>query len=348
MISQPDKKILRALKGEIQGRPPFWFMRQAGRYLPEYRKIRATAKNFLDFCYTPDLAVEVTLQPLRRLHADAAIMFSDILVIPDALGQKVEFKEGEGPVLEPIRSVEQLGVLDKGRLHEHLAPVYEVLSRLSKEIPDTTSLIGFAGAPWTLAIYMVEGRGGTECGRARLWAYQDPDGFQKLIDILVDAVSEYLIQQVKSGAEVLQLFDSWAGVLSESQFRRWIIEPNRKIVERVRAIHPDVPIIGFPRNAGSLYEDFIRETKMNGVSIDHSVGLQWAKDKLQPHACVQGNLDNHALLAGGDALETSVVQILETLSDGPFIFNLGHGVLPPTPPEHLERVAEIILNWQKT
>lgn len=348
MTSHPEKLLLRTLKGDVQERPPFWFMRQAGRYLPEYKKVRATAKNFLNFCYTPDLAVEVTLQPLRRLKTDAAIMFSDILVIPDALGQTVEFKEGEGPVLDPIRTVEQLAVLDKGRLHDHLAPVYEVLSRLSKEIPETTSLIGFAGAPWTLAIYMVEGRGGTECGTARLWAYQDPDGFQKLIDILVDAVSDYLIQQVNSGAEVLQLFDSWAGVLSEDQFRRWVIEPNRQIVERVHAVHPDTPIIGFPRNAGSLYEDFVRETKMNGVSIDHSVGLQWAKQNLQSQTCVQGNLDNHVLLAGGEALEKSVIQILETLSGGPFIFNLGHGILPPTPPEHVERVAEIILNWKKS
>lgn len=347
MSQKPAKKLIRALNGETLSTPPFWFMRQAGRYLPEYRKVRATAKNFLNFCYTPDLAVEVTLQPLERLKTDAAIMFSDILVIPDALGQKVEFKEGEGPVLEPIRTVEEINKLDISGLHDHLSPVYEVLSRLSKEIPETTSLIGFAGAPWTLAIYMVEGKGGTECGTARVWAYKDPEGFQKLIDLLIKAVSVYLIKQVESGAEVLQLFDSWAGVLSEDQYQRWIIEPNKKIVENVRAVHPDIPIIGFPRNAGSKYETFAKETKMNGVSIDHSVGLEWARDHLQPITCVQGNLDNHTLLAGGDALDNSVHKILETLSGGPFIFNLGHGVLPPTPPENVERVAELIRNWGK-
>ena len=341
------KKLIRALNGETLSSPPFWFMRQAGRYLPEYRKVRATSKNFLNMCYTPDLAVEVTLQPLERLKTDAAIMFSDILVIPDALGQKVEFKEGFGPVLEPIRTVGEIDKLNISGLHDHLSPVYEVLNRLLKEISKTTTLIGFAGAPWTLAIYMVEGKGGTECGTARVWAYKDPEGFQKLIDLLIQAVSIYLIKQVESGAEALQLFDSWAGVLSEDQYQRWIIEPNKKIVENVRAAHPDIPIIGFPRNAGSKYETFAIETKMNGLSIDHSVGLEWARDHLQPVTCVQGNLDNHTLLAGGGALDSSVNKILDTLSGGPFIFNLGHGVLPSTPPENVERVAELIRNWGK-
>lgn len=348
MSLQADKKLIRALRGETLTTPPFWFMRQAGRYLPEYREIRATAKNFLNFCYTPDLAVEVTLQPLQRLKTDAAIMFSDILVIPDALGQSVAFKEGEGPVLEPVRNRQQVSKLNMDGLHDHLKPVYEILGRLSKEIPATTSLIGFAGAPWTLAIYMVEGKGGTECGTARLWDYQDRDGFKQLIDLLVDAVSAYLIQQVNSGAEVLQLFDSWAGVLSEDQFRRLVIEPNKKIVENVRAVHPDIPMIGFPRNAGSKYEDFALATGMSGLSIDHSVGLKWAKDHLQPHVCLQGNLDNHVLMAGGDALDNAVHDILETLSDGPFIFNLGHGILPPTPPENVERVAELVRNWDRS
>ncbi len=348
MSEQKTKKLIRALNGEVQTTPPFWFMRQAGRYLPEYREIRSTAKNFLNFCYTPDLAVEVTLQPLRRLHTDAAIMFSDILVIPDALGQDVAFKQGEGPVLDPVRNLQQIAALNTGRLHDHLSPVYEILSRLSQEIPETTSLIGFAGAPWTLAIYMVEGRGGTECGTARMWDYRDPEGFKKLMDLLVDAVSLYLIQQVKAGAEALQLFDSWSGVLSEDQFRRLVIEPNKQIVERVRAVHPTIPFIGFPRNAGSKYEVFAKETGMNGISIDHSVGLEWARDHLQPHVCVQGNLDNHALIVGGDALDQAVHNILTTLSDGPFIFNLGHGILPQTPPENVERVSELVRNWKGT
>ena len=345
MIKKIEKKLLKALKGEVLSTPPFWFMRQAGRYLPEYRKIRKTTKNFLDLCYTPDLAVEVTLQPLQRLKTDAAIMFSDILVIPDALGQKVQFKEGEGPVLEPIRTVQEINKLSINNLHDHLSPIYEIINRLSKEIPVTTSLIGFAGAPWTLAIYMVEGKGGTECGTARIWAYKDPTGFQKLIDLLIEAVSLYLIKQVEAGAEVLQLFDSWAGVLSENQYKRWIIEPNKKIVESVHAIHPHIPIIGFPRNSGSKYIEFIKETKIDGISIDHSVGLEWARDNLQSFSCLQGNLDNHTLLAGGDALDNSVHEILDTLSGGPFIFNLGHGILPQTPPENVERIADLIRNW---
>jgi len=347
MLKKSNKKLIRALNGEVLSTPPFWFMRQAGRYLPEYKKVRSTIKNFLDLCYTPDLAIEVTLQPLHRLKTDAAIMFSDILVIPDALGQKVEFKEGIGPILEPIRTVQDINKLNINGLHDHLSPVYEIINHLSNEIPETTSLIGFAGAPWTLAIYMVEGRGGTECGTARIWAYKDPEGFQKLIDILIEAVSIYLIKQVESGAEVLQLFDSWAGVLSEDQYSRWVVEPNKKIVEIVRAIYPLVPIIGFPRNAGSKYDVFIHETKMNGVNIDHTVDLEWARDNLQPFTCVQGNLDNHTLLAGGDALENSVYKILNTLSDGPFIFNLGHGILPQTPPENVEHVSELIRNWSK-
>lgn len=345
MKSSSERKLVRTLNGEVVSPPPFWFMRQAGRYLPEYREMRQSTKNFLDFCYTPDLAVEVTLQPLRRLKADAAIMFSDILVIPDALGQDVAFKEGEGPVLEPVRTVEDLAKLNTDRLHDHLAPVYEVLRRLRLEIPDETALIGFAGAPWTIAIYMVEGRGGTECGRARTWAYQEPDSFAILIDLLVSAISEYLIRQVESGAEVLQLFDSWAGVLSEQQFRRWVIEPNRQIVERVKAVYPKVPIIGFPRNAGVLYRDFVEETGVDGVSLDHTVPLKWAKNHIQPLCTVQGNLDNHILLAGGEVLESGVLDLLNMFSDGSFIFNLGHGILPPTPPENVERVAEIIRGW---
>jgi len=340
-----DKRMIQALRRQPLDRPPFWYMRQAGRYLPEYREIRKNARNFLDFCYTPDLAVEVTLQPLRRYAMDAAILFSDILVIPDALGQKVEFREGEGPVLEPVRSVEALAGLDRARVLDHLDPVFETLGRLSREIPEETALIGFAGAPWTVAVYMVEGRGGTECGTARTWAYRDADGFQQLIDLLVDATGDYLCRQVESGAEVIQLFDSWAGVLSESQFRRWVIEPNRRIVDILRARHPDVPVIGFPRNAGALYGEFIEVTGVDGVSLDHGVPLNWIRDTVQPRCTPQGNLDNHLLIAGGSELDRAVVETLQTLSGGPSIFNLGHGILPSTPPEHVARVSEIIRGW---
>ncbi len=337
-----SKLFLRALKGETTERPPFWFMRQAGRYLPEYREIRSKTRNFLEFCYSPDRAVEVTLQPLRRYGMDAAILFSDILVVPDALGQDVSFVEGRGPVLEPIRSLEGLKILDTGRLHDHLAPVYEILRRLKTSIPEDTALIGFAGAPWTVAVYMVEGHGGTECGTARTWAYREPEAFSQLIDLLVEATGDYLIEQVKNGAEVLQLFDSWAGVLSPSQFRSWVIEPTKALVKRLNEACPGVPVIGFPRGAGLGYEDYVLETGVNAVSMDHTVGLEWARDTLQKRCPVQGNLDNQALIAGGEALERETGKILATLSGGPFIFNLGHGILPHTPPEHVARLAELI------
>lgn len=341
------KAFLRALNGETLNRPPFWLMRQAGRYLPEYREIRKTAKNFLDFCYTPDKAVEVTLQPLRRYDMDAAILFSDILVIPDALGQKVEFKEGEGPVLEPIRSIGELRALSDTNVHEHLAPVYEILRRLSKEIPETTSLIGFSGAPWTVATYMVEGRSSKDYATTKGWAYAAPKEFKMLIDLLVNATSAYLIEQINNGAEAIQIFDSWAGVLSESEFHKWSIEPIAEICRRIGEVHPDVPVIGFPRGAGVMYEAFVRETGVAGVSIDQTVPVKWAAEKLQPLCTVQGNMDNQALVAGGEALEREVKDILDVLAGGPFIFNLGHGIVPQTPPEHVDHLARLIRDYGK-
>lgn len=337
-----EKPFLRALRGEAVTPAPCWFMRQAGRYLPEYRELRTRASNFLDFCFTPDLAVEATRQPLRRYAFDAAILFSDILVIPHGLGQKVEFREGEGPVLEAITSVGDMDGLDVAGVGERLAPVMETVRQVAGGLDDKTALIGFAGAPFTVALYMVEGRGGTEGTNVRRWAAEKPDEFGRLIDILCDATSAYLIDQIDNGAEALQLFDSWAGLLPESQFRRWIIEPNRRIVEQVRVARPDVPIIGFPRNAGVQYRDFVTETGVDGVSIDATVPLDWAAEELQSRCTVQGNLDNHLLLCGGDVMEADVGRILDTLGGGPFIFNLGHGVLPPTPPEHVGRVVELI------
>ena len=342
------KLFLQALQGQTPPRPPFWLMRQAGRYLPEYRAVRKNARNFLDFCYTPDLAVEVTLQPLRRYGMDAAILFSDILVVPDALGQAVAFREGEGPVLEPIRSAQGLAGLDVARIDDHLAPVFETVGRLSREIPETTALIGFAGAPWTVAVYMVEGRGGTDCGNARRWAYGDPEGFGALMDLLVEATSAYLIRQIEHGAEAVQLFDSWAGVLSETQFERLSIEPTRRIVQAVKAAHPHVPVIGFPRQAGGLYERFVAETGVDAVSLDSGVPLAFARDVLQPRCAVQGNLDNQLLVTGGAAMEAEVTRILDTLGHGPFVFNLGHGIIPQTPPENVARVAEMVKAWMPT
>ncbi|MBO6518813.1 MAG: uroporphyrinogen decarboxylase [Rhodospirillales bacterium] len=336
------KPFLRVLDGEIVSPPPVWMMRQAGRYLPEYREVRAGIGSFLEFCYTPDAAVEVTLQPLRRFGFDASILFADILVIPDALGQNVTFKEGEGPVLEPIRDLSGLDKLDVGGVVGNLAPIFETLRRLSVEIPKTTGLIGFAGSPWTVAVYMVEGRGRTECERARGWAYRAPAEFQKLMDILVDATSAYLIEQVKAGAEALQLFDSWAGVLSVEQFRSLVIEPTRRIVENVRKSAPDVPIIGFPRQGGIMIPEYVTETGVDGVSLDHSVPFDWAMREI-PETCVlQGNLDNRLLVVGGDALDRGVDTILEQTRDRRFIFNLGHGIVPQTPPENVARVIERI------
>ena len=341
----PVKLLLRALQGEVSTRPPFWLMRQAGRYLPEYRRVRERAEDFLRFCYTPDLAVEVTLQPWHRYGMDGVILFSDILVVPDALGQAVRFAEGQGPVLEPVRSVGDISRLSLDRLCGHLAPVFETIRRLSREISGDAALIGFAGAPWTLAVYMVEGHGGTDCGRARTWAYNAPVEFQGLIDLLVDATTTYLIEQVKNGVEVVQIFDSWAGVLSESQFRQWVIVPTTEIVGRFRAACPGVPVIGFPRGAGVLYKDYVEQTGVDGVSVDSTVPVQWAREALQGICTVQGNLDNQALVAGGQALDRETARILGTLAGGPFIFNLGHGILPETPPEHVARLAELVRGW---
>ena len=338
------KRFLQALDGQTVTPPPFWLMRQAGRYLPEYMQTRAKSKNFLNFCYSPDLAVEVTLQPLRRYGMDAAILFSDILVIPDALGQKVEFKTGVGPILEPITDEAGLEKLDieLDGFHQHLAPVYEILRRLSKEIPAETALIGFAGAPWTVATYMVEGKGSKNYEIIRGIALNNTDFFQRLIDLLVDATASYLIEQVRNGAEALQLFDSWAGVLAENEFRRWVIEPNAEIIRRVRKVHPNVKIIGFPRGAGPMYVDFVKETGVDGVSVDQTVPLEWVRDNIQPHTTVQGNMDNLLLVAGGDAMDAQARRIIDVLGEGPFIFNLGHGIVPHTPPENVARLAEII------
>jgi uroporphyrinogen decarboxylase len=336
------KPFLQVFAGDVVSPPPIWMMRQAGRYLAEYREIRTGIRSFLEFCYTPDAAVEVTLQPLRRFGFDASILFADILVIPDALGQKVEFKEGEGPVLEPIRDLAGLEKLNVDGVVENLAPVFETLRRLSVEIPKTTGLIGFAGSPWTVAVYMVEGRGRTECERARGWAYRAPDEFQVLMDILVEATSRYLIAQVKAGAEVLQLFDSWAGVLSVSQFRSLVIEPTRRIVETVKASAPDVPIIGFPRQGGVMIPEYVAETGVDGVSLDHSVPLDWAMREIPDTCVLQGNLDNRLLVTGGDALDRGVDEILRQTKDRRFVFNLGHGIVPQTPVENVQRVIDRI------
>ena len=339
-LSQDQKAFLRALAGETLSPPPFWLMRQAGRYLPEYRKLRAGCNGFLDLCYTPEKATEVTLQPLRRYNFDAAILFSDILVIPDALGQSVAFKEGEGPKLNPIRDAAGLAILSKDKLQSHLAPVFETVSRLSKAIPETTALIGFAGSPWTVATYMVEGAGSKEFVETKKLAYGQPSVFKALIDLLVDATGDYLISQIDHGAEVIQLFDSWAGVLPEEEFSKWVIEPTAKLVARIKAERPGIPVIGFPRGAGALLLPFVERTGVDAVSLDTSVPLDWAAKHIQPKVTVQGNLDPVMLIAGGEAMDHAIDHVLKTLGKGPFIFNLGHGILPSTPPENVARLAD--------
>ena len=345
-VTSADKKLIRTLKGETLTPPPIWLMRQAGRYLPEYRATRAQAKDFLDLCFTPDLAVEVTLQPIRRYGFDAAILFSDILVLPHALGQRVWFEEGAGPRLEPLRDAGDIARLCPGGLHDKLAPVYETLRRLRRELPQGTTLIGFAGAPWTVASYMIEGQTSRDFVIAKTWAYRAPEEFAELIDVLVASTSDYLIAQVEAGAEVLQLFDSWAGVWPEAALRRWCLEPAAAIVRRVKTAHPEVPIILFPRGAGLVYEVFATEAGAEGLSLDTTVPLTWARERLQGRVALQGNLDPLLLIAGGAALEAGVSKILETLGKGPLIFNLGHGITPQAPPEHVEQLVAQVRAWR--
>ena len=321
-----------------------WLMRQAGRYLPGYRKLRGEVGSFLDLCLNPKLAAEVTLQPLRRFDFDAAIVFSDILIVPYALGQKLDFVEGEGPRLEPVSTVAALAKLDAAAAPVRFAPVYEALERVTAELPLGVPVIGFCGAPWTVATYMVEGSGSKDQAEARLWAYRDPAGFQRLIDLLVEVSTGYLLGQVKAGAGALQIFDSWAGSLPEDGFRRWCIEPTRAMVRRVKAEAPGVPVIGFPRGAGVLTEAYAKETSVDALGCDTSLPLSWIKERLQALVPVQGNLDPVLLLAGGPALDRRVGEILAALGAGPFVFNLGHGILPETPPEHVSRLVDLVKN----
>lgn len=337
------KKFLQAIQQGSLAIPPLWLMRQAGRYLPEYRQTRAQAGNFLNLCYSPELATEVTLQPLRRYNFDAAILFSDILVVPQALGFKLDFQEGEGPILEKVEMA-KLDNIDFNAFHQKLAPVYQTVGNLSREIPASTTLIGFCGAPWTVATYMTEGGSSRDFTEAKKWAYGKEKDFARIIDLLVEASSQYLLKQVENGAEVLQIFDSWAGVLPEPQFYRWVIEPTSKIVKNIKTKYPNVPIIGFPKGAGSLYLDYAQNTGVDVLSLDSSISLKWAKEKLQPLLCLQGNLDPVMLLTGGETMLKEIDRIISILKDGRFIFNLGHGILPATPPENVEILVKRVRN----
>jgi uroporphyrinogen decarboxylase len=336
---QPNP-LLRALGGETLERPPWWLMRQAGRYLPEYRALRAQAGDFVEFCLTPGLATEATLQPVRRFGMDAAIVFADILLVPRALGQRLEFGE-DGPMLEPIEEGLGIGGL---RLEgfSGLEPVYETVRRSRAALSSETALIGFAGSPWTVATYMVEGGASRDFRRVKAWAYREPQGFAALIELIVEATVVYLSGQIAAGAEAVQLFDSWAGVLSEAGFERWVIDPTRRIRARLKQSFPTVPVIGFPRGAGLLYPRYAVESGVDAVGIDTAVSGSFARDQLQGRVVVQGNLDPVVLLVGGSVMEQEVREIRRALAGGPFIFNLGHGVLPQTPPENVAALARLL------
>ncbi len=329
------KKLLSVLAGEALSPPPVWLMRQAGRYLPEYRALRANAPDFVAFCLNPELAVEVTLQPVRRFQLDAAILFADILLVPHALGQKLWFAEGEGPRLDPVRDAAAIARLRYDG--EKLSPVMQTIRGVRAALGSDAALIGFAGAPWTVATYMIEGRGGTDHETIRALAWSEPKAFDRLMDLLVDATSRYLIAQADAGAEALQLFESWAGTVPAGLFQRAVLEPTARIVAVVKAKHPGLPIIGFPRGAGSWLGRYARETKVNCVGVDQMTDI--AGLDLPPGVAAQGNLDPVLLLEGGEAMRAEARRLVDAMKSRPFIFNLGHGVMQPTPPEH---VAELV------
>lgn len=340
MPDRHSKRLLRALTGETLPRPAWWLMRQAGRYLPEYRALRARAGDFVQFCLTPALAAEATVQPVRRFGMDAAILFADILLVPKALGQKVGFTE-EGPALAPFQPRGGVGGLRLGGLSE-LEPVCETIRLARTMLPPETAVIGFAGAPWTVATYMVEGGASRDYRAVKGWAYRDPASFAELIDLLVEATTEYLAAQIAAGADAVQLFDSWAGVLPEAEFEGWVVRPTARIAAVLKERFAEVPIIGFPRGAGLLYERYARESGVDAVSLDTTVPLGFAGERLQSRMPVQGNLDPIALLVGGAALEQAVGTIRDRLGGGAFVFNLGHGVLPQTPPENVAALARLL------
>ena len=338
-----DPSLLRVLRGESLSPPPIWLMRQAGRYLPEYRALRAQAGDFLTLCYTPAFAAEVTLQPIRRFGFDAAIVFADILLVPHALGVGLRFAEGEGPKLDPIRDTTGLARLtDSVRAADKLAPVYETLSLVRAKLPRDVALIGFAGAPWTVATYVAEGGGSTDQAAAKLWAYRDPLGFEKLIDVLTEATIVYLERQIEAGADVLQIFESWASGLSEPMFERLCMRPTARIVSALKVRHPRVPIIGFPRGSGVLAVRYAAETGIDAIGLDTAQPIGWMRGQLARPMAMQGNLDPLALVAGGEALASGVRGILAAAAGTPFVFNLGHGIVPQTDPAHVQTLIDLV------
>jgi len=338
-----DKTILRALRGERQAVPPVWMMRQAGRYLPEYRATRAQAGDFLSLCYNPELAAEVTLQPIRRYGFDAAILFADILLLPQALGAELWFAAGEGPRLSTITDAAGVAALrPRDAIHETLGPIYETVRILRRELPAETTLIGFAGAPWTVATYMIAGRGTPDQGPAHAFKAADRAAFARLIAVLTEATVDYLSEQVMAGAEVIKLFDSWAGSLKGADFDEFALAPARAIVAELKARHPGLPVIVFPREAGERYAGFARATGADGIALDTRVSPDWAAAHVQVDGCVQGNLDPAHLVTGGEALVAETRRIVKAFSGGPHIFNLGHGITPEADPDNVHRMLEAI------
>lgn len=330
--------LLNVLDGQRFQTPSVWMMRQAGRYLPEYRALREQAGSFMKLCFSPEMAADVTLQPIRRFGFDAAILFSDILVIPHALGQSVRFEAGEGPRLDPLTSPAAIDRLPAEVDQTILAPIYETVRRVRSEIAAETAFLGFCGAPWTVATYMIAGQGTSDQAPARIFAYEHPDAFQRLIDRLIANSVVYLEKQIDAGVDAVQLFDTWAGVLPPEEFTRWCIEPASAIVAELRRRRPNARVIGFPRGAGAMLEQYVARVPVNAVSIDWTADRTFVRERIQSRVAVQGNLDPLALLAGGEALDRSVDAVMAAFAGGRFIFNLGHGILPATPIAHVERM----------
>nr|WP_284325682.1 uroporphyrinogen decarboxylase [Cypionkella aquatica] len=343
-MSKPmTKLILRALAGETLATPPIWMMRQAGRYLPEYRATRAHAGDFLSLCYNPELAAEVTLQPIRRYGFDAAILFADILLLPQALGAELWFETGEGPRLSTITTMAGVQALKpKDAIHETLAPIYETVRILARELPRETTLIGFAGAPWTVATYVIAGRGSKDQGAAHALKSADRATFSALIEVITEATIDYLSAQVQAGAEVVKLFDSWAGSLKGQDFQDFAVKPAARIISALKAKHPGLPVIAFPREAGAGYIGFAQATGADCVAIDNSVSPEWAAEHVQPGGCVQGNLSPTHMVTGGQDLVDATRRVVDAFKGGPHIFNLGHGITPDASPDNVALMVETL------
>ena len=335
-------KFIKTLQGEAFSSPPIWFMRQAGRYLPEYRATRAEAGSFLDLCYNSDLAAEVTLQPIRRYGLDAAILFADILLVPHALGQRVDFVQGEGPVLDPVSDSAALARLDLAKIHETLSPVYETMRILRRELPEDVALIGFAGAPWTVATYMIAGGSSRDPAALRSFYYRDPEFVTALVDMLVEATGQYLVRQVEAGADAIQLFDTWAGGLPEPLTETLSLAPMRRLAQIVKQASPSTPVILFPKGVGVGAKAYAAAPECDGLGIDFSMPWDWARENLSPHTTVQGGLDPLLVVAGGEEMSRAAVRLRDTFAGAPYVFNLGHGFTPETPPDNVAELVKAI------